>query len=334
VRAADLEAIASAFPNLESLDLETCIITLDGGGCRAVLPRLRRLRGFCSFGLLEGGALRALAPALEALTLGSTYDLGSSDGWEGHDTLRELEIDGSPYFLYPGRDQGLRLNLNGNMMGWYAPDRTCLVDLGALRKLPALGSLRVGLAANLSNDVSPAELARGAASLRAWGEGWTRLRSLSIGGSDIAGAYFDAGGALPVLAERLGPHLKHLTLGPCSFVRGASEFASMHDCLAACLPRFVALESLAIVFHYVTLQFVPGASTMARLEDTYSELMHGLAAALAKPRCLWPPRLSAVRVQLPMGNSRAGVLLSFLGSPPWMRVEGYLDGRTSDGCRV
>jgi hypothetical protein len=332
--------IASAFPNLESLDLGQCLFGWDASGYCAVLPRLRRLQAACCYGLLEGGTLKRGAPALESLLLGTTFEVDPRGSWEGHASLRELALEDVPYYLPPPRAlaEGEESSESDR---WDLPERTRLVDLCALQKLPALRSLRVGLrTAPLWKRVDRSSLDAGAASLHAWAGGWTRLREVSIGGTARGaspGVWFDIGGVLPVLAEQLGPHLRLLAVDPCSFVCGASEFESLPACLRACIPQFRVLERFLICFSATAgcVSMEGRVSTSPFSMHTYDfkatpELLEGLVAPLAGS--LRPPRLQSAKVLLPIDFEDRGAtqdeawlaaFLRALNGYPGLRVETY-----------
>jgi hypothetical protein len=319
VTGSDLEAIAHAFPGLETLDLPDCDVSLRSG-CAAALPTLLSLRAACGKappGLLAGGWLKRAAPALEVLQLVDAVDWeGDGTGsWQGHPALRELELTSVPYYLSSAptcyydefdlccegsSDDEFYLRCGGVAQYPFArgrapPRRTTLTDLGPpVARLPALRSLRIGLTCGATPR--RADLAAGPAALRGWAAAWTHLRALHLRG----GEWFDIGGTLPVLAERLGPHLAHLSLDPCAFIAGASDFGSLPDCLRACMPKFVALEEL-------DLKLCEGAGVLdSDVSDPWSShtplaltpaLLTGLVAPLAG--ALRPPRLRNARLRLP-----------------------------------
>jgi hypothetical protein len=334
-----LEAIARAFPGLETLDLSGWELSLTNS-CAAVLPALLRLRAACGKappGLLSGGWLKRAAPALEVLQLTDAMDWagGGAGCWRGHPSLYELELTSVPYyFSLPPTCYYDELDFCGggssdgeygcdprwdefaevsHVRGRAPPRRTALTDLGPpVAQLPALRSLRVGL--TCSATPHRADLAAGPAALRGWAASWTHLRALRLGG----GEWFDVGGALPVLAERLGPHLAHLSLDQCAFIAGASDFGSLPDCLRTCMPKFVALEEL-------DLELCEAAGVLdSNMSDSWSShaplalnpaLLTGLAAPLAG--ALRPPRLRNARVRLPAFEAAGSA-----GDSPCGRVAG------------
>jgi hypothetical protein len=329
----DWEAIAHAFPGLESLDLPEWSLSLKND-CAAALPALRSLRIACSQdppGMPAVAWLKRVAPALEVLHLThEEYSVGDGAGcWQDHPSLRELELVNVLYYFssttrYDASDLRGNADCCGPSFdedaacgaavqsppahGCAPPRRGAVTYLGPPGvRLPALRSLCV----SLTCDSTPhrADLAAGPAALRGWAAAWTHLRALHLGG----GAWFDVGGALPVLAERLGPHLAHLSLDPCAFIAGASDFELLPDCLRTCMPRFVALEELDLKLcesaGVIMYNKNDASSREAQLALTPA-LLTGLAAPLAG--ALRPPRLRNARLRLPSfeavdgGGSRRG----------------------------